>query len=119
MSQRQQRVSALVREVVSDLLATRVKDPRIGFISVIKVDVSRDLSIAKVYVSVFGSQEDKERTMEGLRSAHGLIRSEVAKVLGMRHAPEIHFELDEGIEHSIRVGKLLNDIKKGEEVEGE
>ncbi|MGI6632559.1 MAG: 30S ribosome-binding factor RbfA [Bacillota bacterium] len=119
MSQRQERVSALVRRVVSELLATRIKDPRIGFTSVVKVDVSRDLSIAKVYVSVFGSPEDKEESMKGLRSAQGLIRSEVAKVLGIRHAPEIQFALDEGIEHSIRVSRLLNEIKKGEEVEGQ
>lgn len=118
MSQRQERVSALVRKVVSELLATRVKDPRIGFTSVVKVDVTKDLSIAKVYVSVFGSQDEKDRTMEGLGSAQGLIRSEVAKVLGMRHAPEIQFALDEGIEHSIRVSRLLNEIKEGQKPEG-
>lgn len=118
VSQRQERVAALVRKVVSELLSTRIKDPRIGFTSVVKVDVSKDLSIAKVYVSVFGSQEDKDRTMSGLRSAQGLIRSEVATTLGIRHAPEIQFVLDQGIEHSIRVSKLLSDIKKSEEVEG-
>ncbi len=117
VSQRQERVAALVRKVVSELLSTRIKDPRIGFTSVVKVEVSKDLSIAKVYVSVFGSEDDKARTMEGLRSAQGLLRSEVAKVLGMRHAPEIRVVLDEGIEHSIKVSRLLSEIKKSEEVE--
>ncbi|HHY75998.1 MAG TPA: 30S ribosome-binding factor RbfA [Firmicutes bacterium] len=117
MSQRQERVAAVVREVVSDLLSTRIKDPRIGFTSVVKVEVTKDLSLAKVYVSVFGSQEDKERTMEGLTSAQGLIRSEVGKALGIRHTPEVQFVLDEGIEHSIRVSKLLDEIKRSEEGE--
>ncbi len=117
MSQRQERVAALVRKVVSDLLSTRIKDPRIGFTSVVKVEVTKDLSIAKVHVSVFGSQEDKERTMSGLRSAQGLVRSEVGKALGIRHAPEIQFVLDKGIEHSIKVSKILNEIKRSEEVE--
>jgi len=117
VSQRQERVAAVVREVVSDLLSTRIKDPRIGFTSVVKVEVTKDLSLAKVYVSVFGSQEDKERTMEGLTSAQGLIRSEVGKALGIRHTPEVQFVLDEGIEHSIRVSKLLDEIKRSEEGE--
>lgn len=113
MSARQARVAALVQEVVSELLLRRVKDPRIGFVSVVKVDVPRDISQAKIYVSVLGTDEEKEKSMEGLRSAQGLIRSEVAKALGMRRAPEILFELDEGIEQSIKVSKLLSEINKG------
>lgn len=112
MAQRQARVAALVQEVVSELIMRRVKDPRIGFVSVVKVDVPKDISQARIFVSVLGTDEEKEKTMEGLRSAQGLIRSEVAKVLGMRHAPEIQFALDEGIEHSIRVSKLLSEIKE-------
>lgn len=112
MSARQGKVAALVQEVVGELLLRRIKDPRIGFASVVKVDVPRDMSLAKIYVSVLGSHEEKEQSMEGLRSAQGLIRSEVAKALGMRHAPEIEFVLDEGIEHSIKVSKLLSEINK-------
>jgi ribosome-binding factor A len=112
VAQRQARVAALVQEVVSELIMRRVKDPRIGFVSVVKVDVPKDISQARIFVSVLGTDEEKEKTMEGLRSAQGLIRSEVAKVLGMRHAPEIQFALDEGIEHSIRVSKLLSEIKE-------
>lgn len=96
------------------LLLRRLKDPRIGFASIVNVDVNKDLSLAKVYVSVLGSDEDKEKTMEGLKSAQGLIRSEVSKALGIRYAPEIQFVLDEGIEYSMRVSKLLSEIKKDE-----
>jgi len=112
VSTRQGKVAALVQQVVSELLFRRVKDPRIGFVSIVKVDVPRDMSLAKIYVSVLGSHEEKEQSMEGLHSAQGLIRSEVAKALGMRHAPEIEFVLDEGIEHSIKVSKLLSEINK-------
>lgn len=112
VAKRQARVAALVQEVVSELFLRRIKDPRIGFVSVVKVDVPRDISQARVFVSVLGTDEEKERTMEGLRSAHGLIRSEVAKALGIRHAPEVQFILDKGIEHSIRVSKLLSEIKE-------
>lgn len=111
MAQRQARAAALVQEVVSELLFRRIKDPRIGFVSVVKVDVTRDVSLAKVFVSVLGTAEEKEQTMQGLRSAQGLIRSEVAKALGMRRALEIQFVLDEGIEYSIRVSKLLSEIR--------
>lgn len=111
MAGRQERIAASIRDIVSELLMRRLKDPRIGFASIVNVEVNRDLSIAKVYVSVLGSDEDKARTMEGLRSAQGLIRSEVSKALRIRHAPEIHFVLDEGIEHSLRVSQLLSQIK--------
>lgn len=86
----------------------------------VKVDITRDVSLAKVFVSVLGTAEEKEQTMQGLRSAQGLIRSEVAKALGMRRAPEIQFVLDEGIEYSIRVSKLLSEIRHdAEKEEGE
>lgn len=118
MAERQARVAALVQEVVSELIQRRIKDPRVGFVSVVKVDVPKDISQAKVFVSVLGTEEEKERTMEGLRSAQGLVRSEVAKALGMRHAPEIVFALDQGIEHSIRVSLLLKKIKEEPKSDG-
>ncbi len=114
MAQRRQRIAASIRGVVSELILRRLKDPRIGFASVVNVDVNKDLSLAKVYISVLGSDEDKEKTMEGFKSAQGLIRSEVSKALGIRYAPEIQFVLDEGIEYSMRVSKILSEIKKGE-----
>ncbi len=113
MAQRQERAAALIQEVASELLARRVKDPRIGFVSIVKVDVTRDISLAKIYVSVMGTEEEKAKTMEGLKSAKGLIRSEISKALGIRHAPEIQFHLDQGIEHSIHISRLLKEAQKG------
>jgi len=114
VAQRSDRVAALIREVVSDLIMTRLKDPRIGFASVVRVSVNRDLSQAKVYISVLGTEEEKEKTMEGLKSAQGLIRSEVSKALGIRHAPEIEFILDDSIEYSMHISKLLSEIEEKE-----
>ncbi|MGI6660762.1 MAG: 30S ribosome-binding factor RbfA [Bacillota bacterium] len=115
MAQRPEKIAASIREVVSELLLRRLKDPRIGFASIVNVEVNRDLSIAKVRVSVLGSDEEKAKTMEGLKSAQGLVRTEVAKALGIRHAPEVHFVLDEGIEHSLRVSQLISEIKASQE----
>lgn len=114
MALRQERVQHVIRDVIGELLSRKIKDPRIGFVSVINVEVTRDMSLAKVFVSVYGTEEAKTKSMEGLRSAQGLIRSEVSKALAMRKAPEILFVLDEGIERSIRVSKLLSDIHKKE-----
>ncbi len=112
MAQRRDRAAALIQEIVSELLSRRVKDPRIGFVSITGVEVTKDIAMAKIHVSVLGSEDAKAKTMAGLKSAQGLIRSEVARALGTRHAPELEFILDEGIEHSIRVSRLLDQIKK-------
>lgn len=110
MPGREERVAAVIREIVSEALRERIKDPRIGFVSVVGVEVTKDLSVAKVRVSVLGSPEEKRTTMEGLRSAQGLIRSEVARGLDLRRAPELVFVLDEGIEHSVRVSEILRKV---------
>lgn len=114
MAQRPDRIAASIREVVSDLIMRRLKDPRIGFASVVRVSVNKDLSQAKVYISVLGNEEEKEKTMKGLKSAQGLIRAEVSKALGIRHAPEIQFVLDDSIEYSIHISKLLSEIEEDE-----
>ncbi len=114
MSQRQEKIAASIREIISELMVRRIKDPRIGFASIVDVKVNRDLSIAKIYVSVLGSDEEKAKTMEGFRSAQGLIRSEVSKALGIRYSPELHFVLDQGIEHSMRVSKLISEVRASE-----
>lgn len=114
MAVRQEKMAALIKKVISNLLVRRIKDPRIGFVSVINVEVSKDLAVAKAKVSIYGSEEDKAKTMKGLNSARGLIRTEVGKALGVRHAPEIQFILDDGIEHSIKVSQILSGIYEEE-----
>jgi ribosome-binding factor A len=108
---RPERVAALVQEVLADSLTRELKDPRVGFTTVTGVEVSPDCTHAEVRVSILGSDEEKDRTMEGLRSATGFLRSRLARTLSMRSTPEIHFVLDRGLEHQARIDRLLNQIK--------
>lgn len=111
-NQRAARVGDQMREIIAELLRDEVKDPRIGFVSVVKVEVSSDLRHAKVHVSVLGGEQEKKETLKGLSSATGFLRSEVAQRLRLRYAPELHFVLDESIEHGQRIAQLLVEVQK-------
>ncbi len=113
-SHRRERVAALIREEVGAFLTGTARDPRIGFVTVTGVDVSGDLSHARVWVSVMGSAEEKERGLAGLQSAARFLRAQLAKVLPLRVAPEIVFALDRGIEHATRIEQVLKDLKEGD-----
>ncbi|NLW59643.1 MAG: 30S ribosome-binding factor RbfA [Firmicutes bacterium] len=114
---RAERLAVLIKEELGDILQKELKDPRIGFTSITNVRVSRDMSHAKIYVSVFGDQQQQAATMEGLESARGFIRSELGKRIRLRHTPEISFVFDNSLEEGAKVLSLLNEIKKegGEE----
>ncbi|MEW8977291.1 MAG: 30S ribosome-binding factor RbfA [Symbiobacterium sp.] len=111
-SQRAARVGEEMRDILAELLRDEVKDPRIGFVSIVKVEVSRDLRHAKIYVSVLGNEQQKAETMKGLTSATGFLRSEVARRLQLRYTPELHFTLDESIEHGQRIAQLLVQVQQ-------
>ncbi len=120
--QRVQKLREFIREEVSDILHRGAKDPRIGFVSVTDVELSSDLRHARVYVSVLGSQEERERTMEALQRATGFVRTELARRLRTYHTPEIQFRLDPSIERATRVLQLLRQLRTsqgGSEGEGE
>lgn len=112
--QRVQRVAEAIKEEVSVLLRKELKDPRVGFASVVKVDVSRDMRHARVHVSVMGDEARQKESLKGLVSALGFIRSAVAKRLQLRFAPELEFRLDDSIEHGVRIAKLLNDVRESQ-----
>ena len=107
---RQDQLGRVIAQELSELMRLRVKDPRIGFASITGVTVSRDLSVAKVYVSVMGSPEEQRDTMRGLRHAAGFLRHELAQRLSVRHVPEITFHLDESIARGARMLELLNQL---------
>ena len=105
------RINSEVHKELSQIIAYEVKDPRINpFTSVMDVYVAPDLKTCKVYVSVMGSDEDKENTMTGLNSAKGMIRSLLAKRMNMRNTPEITFILDESIEKDIEMMKFIDEV---------
>lgn len=107
------RISEEVRKVVSDLLLSEIKDPRIsGMPSVNRVNVSKDLKFAKIYISVLGNEEDKVNTIKGLENAKGFIRTEIGKRVQLRHVPEPLFLLDESIEQAMHLTKLIDEVNK-------
>jgi ribosome-binding factor A len=114
-TRRPDQLGRVIAQDLSELMRLRVKDPRIGFASITGVNVSRDLSLAKVYISVMGSPEEQRETMRGLRHAAGFLRHELAQRLSVRHVPEITFVLDESIARGARMLDLLNEISREEQ----
>jgi ribosome-binding factor A len=110
-SRRPEQVAETVRQVVAEAIAREIRDPRIGFVTVTAVQVSGDLSHARVLVSVMGEEADKARALEGLRSAAGFLRTRVTGALSTRTVPELEFEIDRGMEHAARINALLADLK--------
>jgi ribosome-binding factor A len=106
---RSQRVSDLIREEIADIIMYRLKDPRIGFITVTGVDMSADLKFAKVFVSIL-KEEERDQTLEILNSAKKFMRSILSKRLKMKFIPNIEFKLDTSIEYGYKIDKLLKEI---------
>lgn len=111
---RPERLAALVQEALAEAIATRVKDPRVGFVTITGVQVTQDGSHATVRVSVLGDEDEKAAALEGLQSARGFLRSRLAKTLTLRVTPDIAFVLDRGIEHAQRINQVLADLKRDE-----
>lgn len=113
MADRTSRISEEMRKEISSIIMSELKDPRLpNMISVVSVNVTKDLRHAKVYISVLGNEEEKKNAQEGLRSAAGFIRREVGHRMQLRYTPEMHFEIDDSIEHGVYMTKLINDTVK-------
>lgn len=106
-SGRMRRVDEAMRAVLSDAIATDLKDPRVGFVTVTGVKTSPDLRHARVYVSVLGDAAIRAATIDGLHSARGYLQGRVAGELTLKHTPAIEFEYDESIDHGMRITELL------------
>ena len=110
--QRSDRVAAAIREEVANFLAEGVKDPRItALVTVTGVEMTRDLRHAKVFVSVMGTEAEQKRTLEGLSSLAGHLRSRLSKSLALRFAPELEFRHDPSVERAARIETLLAQVK--------
>ena len=112
---RQEKLGELITAELSDLLRTRLKDPRVGFASITRVDVSGDLRHAKVFVSVMGTPEEQAATMKGLKNANGFLRHELAGRLTLRYMPELAFKLDTSIEEGARILDLIHKVEMEEQ----
>jgi ribosome-binding factor A len=110
------RVDEAIRQVIGDAVAGQLKDPRVGFVTVTDVRTSADLSHARVYVSVLGeggrpSQADqREASLEGLRSAHGFLQGRVAGELRLKRTPTLEFSYDDTTDRALRVEEILDEI---------
>ena len=111
-TRRPDRVGEAVREEVAAFLAAGVKDPRVvGLVTVTAVEMTRDLGSATVYVSIYGSDDDRVRTMEGLASVSHALRGRVGRALKLRVAPYINFKQDDSIARAARIETLLSGLR--------
>ena len=101
---------SLVRERVTTVILYRMKDPRVGFVTVTKVELSRDLKILRVFYSVLGGRSERSRTAHALDDARGFVRTEVGRALHTRVVPEVQFHYDDSAERSARISSLLKDL---------
>ena len=107
---RSERVRELLLKEISALIQRGLKDPRIGFATVTTVDLSDNLKHAKVYISVFGTEGERQDTIAGLTSASGFIRGSLGKNLNLRYIPILEFILDETAEHVAKINKIINEL---------
>jgi len=112
VTRRQKRVSELIRQEIGDLLERKVADPRLNLVTVTDVEISSDLRHARVYVSLIGSQEERQRALKSLRHAAGFFRHELASRLALRYTPDLTFYLDDSLERGERIGRLLEEIQR-------
>ena len=105
------KVGEAVRQEVSIIIHDKLKDPRLGFVTVTRVEMTPDLRLAKIYFSVLGKEEDYKKTKEALDSALGFVRRLIAERINLRIAPEIMFFDDRSSEYSVRIQEVLNEIK--------
>lgn len=111
-SHRVERLADQIRGEVAAIIAEELRDPRIGFATITRVELSADLQHARILVSVLGDESAQQQTLEGLASAAGYLRHEVSHRLRLRRAPEMLFILDHGPEESLRMEKLLQDLHR-------
>lgn len=106
------RVDELLKQELAGLIRD-MKDPRVGFTTVMDVRTSPDLRHARVYVSVLGDEEDKQETLAVLRGARGYLRGRLGRDVTLKYLPELHFELDRTLEQAARIDALLEDVGPG------
>ena len=107
------RINTEVQRELSNILRNGIKDPRVALMtSIVAVEVAPDLKTCKAYVSVFGDKKAQDDTIQGLQSAEGFIRRELARTLNMRNTPEIRFIMDQSIEYGVNMTAKINELTK-------
>lgn len=114
MTDRMRKVNEVLREVLSESLLD-LKDPRIGFVTITGVRTSPDLRHAIVYVSVLGSERKRERSLQGLEAAHGVLQARIASEVRLKWTPTLTFEYDPTVAEGVRMSKLIDELAPGDE----
>lgn len=109
---RANRVAEQMKKELGDIIGQKIKDPRVGFVTVTDVEVTGDLQQAKIFVTVLGDDDKKRDTLMGLAKAKGFIRTEIGKRIRLRKTPELFFKFDETIETGNRIENLLRNLDK-------
>jgi ribosome-binding factor A len=105
---RMRRINEALREVIGEAIASELQDPRIGFVTVTAIETSSDLRSARVFVSVLGDQRQREDTLAGLRSSHGVLQAAIAREMRLKRTPTLTFHYDDSVERAARVSRLLD-----------
>jgi ribosome-binding factor A len=109
---RAQKVQEMIKQEVSNIILNDLKDPRVKFTTVTAVEITSDLRSAKIYVSFYGNEAEKESSLLGLRKSLGFIRTEIGKRIRLRFTPELSLQVDKSLEYSEHIQKLLVQINK-------
>lgn len=112
---RQDKVAEALKKEISIIIHDELKDPRLGFVTITKAEVTQDLRQAKIFFSVLGKEEDYKKTKEALDSASGFIRRLIAQRIRLRFTPEIVFKEDRSHEYSIKIQEILDQIRQSNE----
>jgi len=105
------RINGEVQRELANIIRSGIKDPRINpLTSVVAVEVAPDLKTCRAFISVFGDEESQKATLEGLKSAEGYIRRELARTINLRNTPEIRFILDQSIEYGVNMSRMIDDV---------
>ena len=116
-NRRQDRVGALIQRELSEIIQRSVKDPRVAFCTVTQASVSSDLKYVDVKVSVIGDEEQKSKTLAGLKSAAGFLRREIGSRLTLRYSPELRFAIDESADYLFKIDGLLKSVETDDETD--
>ncbi|MCF8012033.1 MAG: 30S ribosome-binding factor RbfA [Clostridiales bacterium] len=120
MSRRPERLAVRIKQEISDMLTSDLKDPRVGFATITRVDVSADLRHAKIYVSVMGKEDEQNTTIDALQKAKGFVRTELGNRIRLRYVPEIYFIHDQSMDYGMKIMDLIDKVNKedkGEKVD--
>ncbi len=117
-SYRKERLNESIKELLGELILNRIKDPRVGFVTITGVSISRDFVNAKVYYSVMGGDAERAESKKGLVSAKNFLRKTIGRELKLRNTPDFYFVYDDGLDRALDIEKTLRELRDSDEESG-